>query len=158
MTPVPGTLTDFWLGLPSVSSSITLVLHTARDAPIQEGNAQPIACLFPKMAWRLSHRHSLASGPTSDDELPSSAIKVDEICILNYSAPHIMAEDIYSELRPERQEIRLMFLEAGEPKEELKGSPHGHQPALGCRVLDPRVRSTLIRLGRSSDHSSDQTE
>ena len=31
-----------------------------------------------------------------------------------------MAEDIYSELRPERQEIRLMFLEAGETKEELK--------------------------------------
>jgi hypothetical protein len=38
------------------------------------------------------------------------------------STLHIMAEDIYSELRPERQEIRLMFLEAGEPQEELKAS------------------------------------
>jgi hypothetical protein len=33
-----------------------------------------------------------------------------------------MAETIYSELRPERQEIRLMFLEAGQPKDEIIAS------------------------------------
>ena len=33
-----------------------------------------------------------------------------------------MAEIIYSELRPERQEIRLMFLEAGQPKDEIIAS------------------------------------
>jgi hypothetical protein len=33
-----------------------------------------------------------------------------------------MAENIYSELRPERQEIRLMFLEAGQPKDEIIAS------------------------------------
>ena len=33
-----------------------------------------------------------------------------------------MAENIYSELRPERQEIRLMFLESGQPEDEIIAS------------------------------------
>jgi hypothetical protein len=33
-----------------------------------------------------------------------------------------MVNDIYSELRPERQEIRLMFLDAGEPQDDIVAS------------------------------------
>jgi hypothetical protein len=51
---------------------------------------------------------------TSYDELPISTIESRKFAPFLGNAPDPMANDIYSELRPERQEIRLMFLEAGE--------------------------------------------